>query len=139
MRVGCEKWLNSSQLIPIYPFISHLTRVFQARYARAMAGRRPPTPCPVRAETGTTGREPSCVGGWDWDVGVGAPAMRWRNVQMFIYFPIMHLRGEELELVPDALREGLGAAGEEVALVGRHHQGTALPAMEAGGWVRKPR
>lgn len=41
--------------------LSHLTRVFQARYARSTAGRRPPTPCPVRAETGTTGREPSCA------------------------------------------------------------------------------
>lgn len=41
--------------------------------------------------------------------------------------PDPHLRGEELELVPDALREGLGAAGKEVALVGCHHQGAALP------------
>lgn len=50
--------------------------------------------------------------------------------QLIIYNasgPDPHLRGEELELVPDALREGLGAAGKEVALVGCHHQGAALP------------
>ena len=55
-QMGGSAWLGWS--------LSHLTRVFQARYARSTAGRRPPTPCPVRAETGTTGREPSCASCW---------------------------------------------------------------------------
>lgn len=37
------------------------------------------------------------------------------------------LRREELQLVAHALRKEPGAAGEEVALVGRYHQRAALP------------